>query len=123
MDTQVAQTQENPAIISGLEILIQLYEGCIAFLNQASQACEDGRVDDFKDKLGRGKRIIEHFQNTLDYDSGGPVPNQLNDLYTFMLESLAQSGLTHEADYINRVVEQLEILLDGWRGARPLVLS
>ncbi|MBF0423194.1 MAG: flagellar protein FliS [Magnetococcales bacterium] len=73
--------------------------------------------------MGRGRRIIEHFQSTLDYDNGGPVPNQLNDLYNFMLDSLTQSGLTHETDYIHRVVEQLEILLDGWRGARPSVLS
>ena len=123
MNTQLAQSQATPSISSGLEILIQLYEGCIKFLNQASEACENGRVDDFKDRLQRGQKIIEHFQNTLDYEQGGQVPNQLNDLYTFMLDSLTQSGLTHETDYIQQVVEQLEILLDGWRGARPLILS
>ncbi|MBF0146010.1 MAG: flagellar export chaperone FliS [Magnetococcales bacterium] len=123
MNTQLVQSQEAPSISSGLDILIQLYEGCIKFLNQASEACENGRVDDFKDRLQRGQKIIEHFQNTLDYEKGGQVPNQLNDLYTYMLDSLIQSGLTHETDYIQRVVEQLEILLEGWRGARPLILS
>lgn len=123
MNMPLPNSQESPAIASGLDILIQLYEGCILFLNQAAQACEDGRVDDFKDRLNRGQRIIEHFKNTLDFEKGGQVPNQLNDLYNFMLESLAQSGLTHETNYIQRVVEQLEILLEGWRGARPMVHS
>ncbi|MBF0108999.1 MAG: flagellar export chaperone FliS [Magnetococcales bacterium] len=123
MNTPMVQSQDNPSLNAGLDILIQLYEGCIGFLNQASEACENGRVDDFKDRLYRGQRIIEHFQNTLDYEQGGQVPNQLNDLYNFMLDNLTQSGLTHETDYIDQVVEQLEILLDGWRGARPLVLS
>ncbi|MBF0132698.1 MAG: flagellar export chaperone FliS [Magnetococcales bacterium] len=123
MNMQLAQTQRTPVIPSGLDILIQLYEGCIIFLKEAEEACENGRVDDFKDRLLRGRRIIEHFQKTLDYEQGGQVPKQLNELYTFMLDSLTQSSLTHDTDYIQRVVEQLEILLDGWRGARPSTLS
>ncbi|HIJ84042.1 MAG: flagellar protein FliS [Magnetococcales bacterium] len=123
MNMPLAKSQESPTVASGLDILIQLYEGCIRFLQQASEACDDGRIDDFKDRLGRGQKIIEHFQGTLDYGQGGQVPTQLNDLYSFMLESLTQSSLTHESDYIQRVVEQLEILLEGWRGARPLVIS
>lgn len=108
---------------TGLEILIQLYEGCINFLDEAILASEEGRVEDFDNRLMRGRRIVEHFQNTLDFEQGGPVPAQLNDLYTFMLDSLTQADLTHETRYIRQVTEQLEILLDGWRGARPILMQ
>lgn len=117
MNVQSYEAQGAEHVPSGLEVLIQLYEGCINFLEEASQACEDGRVEDYNDRLMRGRRIIEHFQNTLDFEQGGPVPNQLNDLYTFMLDALTQADLTHETKYIRQVTEQLSILLDGWRGA------
>lgn len=102
--------------LSQLEVLIQLYEGSIQFLEQAAIACEDGRVAEFKHWMQRGRRIIEEFQRTLDFTQGGQVPAQLNDLYGYMLDSLTQAGLTHEAEFIHRVIEQLRILLDGWRG-------
>ena len=102
---------------SPLEVLIQLYEGAIDFLEKSVEACEDGRVDAFKDLLLRGRRIIEEFQRTLDFEQGGQVPAQLNDLYVFMLDSLTQAELTHDTQYIQRVISHLSILLDGWRGA------
>ena len=81
---------------SPLDVLIQLYEGAIDFLERSVEACEDGRVDEFKDLLQRGRLIIEEFQKTLDFTQGGQVPAQLNDLYEFMLESLSQADLTHD---------------------------
>ena len=122
MSVQTISSQKTEHIPSGLDVLIQLYEGCINFLDEAAVACEEGRVEDFDDRLLRGRRIIEHFQNTLDFEQGGPVPNQLNDLYTFMLDALTQADLTHETKYIRQVTSQLSTLLDGWCGAKPAVL-
>ena len=103
--------------LSPLEVLIQLYEGAIDFLEQSAVACEEGRVDEFKELLGRGQRIIEEFQQTLDFSQGGDVSIRLNELYEFMLESLTQAGLTHDGQYIQTVINNLQVLLDGWRSA------
>ena len=118
METQgQEQVWQVGHVPSPLEVLIQLYEGAIDFLEKSVEACEDGRVDAFKDLLLRGRRIIEEFQRTLDFEQGGQVPAQLNDLYVFMLDSLTQAELTHDTQYIQRVISHLSILLDGWRGA------
>lgn len=101
---------------SPLDVLIQLYEGAIDFLERAVEACDDGRVDEFKELLVRGRLIIEEFQKTLDFEKGGQVPAQLNDLYEFMLDSLTQADLTHDTQYIQRVIGHLSVLLEGWRG-------
>ncbi len=108
--------QADPPL-SPLAVLIQLYEGAIRFLKQSVVACEEGEVDAFKESLERGRRIIEEFQRTLDFSQGVGVSTQLNDLYTFMLENLTQAGLTHDVQYIQQVVDNLSVLLDGWRSA------
>ena len=107
----------DAADLSPLEILIQLYEGAIRFLERAAVACEEGMVDEFKEYLERGRRIIEEFQRTLDFSQASGVSNQLNDLYGFMLDNLSQAKLTHDVQYIQQVIKNLQILLDGWRGA------
>lgn len=118
--TNMTRTEPPPSAnldgLSQLEVLIQLYEGSIQFLEQAAKACDEGRVAEFKHWMQRGRRIIEEFQRTLDFSKGGEVPAQLNDLYSYMLDSLTQAGLTHDSEFIRRVVEQLQVLLDGWRG-------
>ncbi|MEO5377452.1 MAG: flagellar export chaperone FliS [Magnetococcus sp. DMHC-6] len=106
----------DPDQESQLDLLVRLYEGAIAFLNKAIKACESSEIDQFKYFIQRGRRIIEEFQNTLDFTEGGLVPTQLNDLYEYMLDSLTQATLTHDTLFVERVNEQLEVLLDGWRG-------
>lgn len=106
------------AEMSPLDVLIRLYEGAIDFLKQADHACQDGEVDTFKVHLLKGRRIIEEFQRTLDFKNGGQITAQLNDLYNFMLGSLTQAELTHDTQFVQRVVDQLQTLLDGWLGAR-----
>ena len=101
---------------SPLSVLIQLYEGAIDFFNRSMEACDEGRIDEFKELLQRGRRIIEEFQKTLDFDHGDQVPAQLNDLYVFMLDSVTQAELTHDTQYVQRVIDHLVVLLDGWRG-------
>ncbi|MBF0162240.1 MAG: flagellar protein FliS [Magnetococcales bacterium] len=103
--------------LAPLTILIRLYEGAIDFLERSLVACEGGQVDDFQALLGRGQRIIEEFQRTLDFSQDGDVSIRLNELYEFMLESLTQAGLTHDGQYIRSVVNTLHTLLDGWRSA------
>ncbi|MBF0367975.1 MAG: flagellar export chaperone FliS [Magnetococcales bacterium] len=118
---EIKAAEADPAApdqLSQLDILIQLYEGGINFLEQAITACEAGETETFKSFLERGRRIIEEFKKTLNFDEGGQVPAQLNDLYDFMLDSLTQADLTHDTLYIRRVIEQLQVLLDGWRGVQ-----
>jgi len=117
MQSRAEQNQPEEGSNGRLDVLIQLYEGAIDFLEKSMAACDDGQVDEFKECLQRGRRIIEEFQKTLNFNKGGQVTAQLNDLYVFMLDSLTQADLTHDTLYIERVIEQLKILLDGWRGA------
>ena len=120
MDRAVREQEGEQAaepVLSPLEILIQLYEGAVQFLEQSVVACEAGQVEVFEEFLGRGRRIIEEFQRTLDFSQGGDVSTQLNALYEFMLENLAQAGATGVVQSVRWVVGSLKTLLAGWRNA------
>lgn len=113
--------QSRTEMASRGDILIMLYEGAIRFLEQSIQEFEGKKGFDYmarhKTLLRKGRAIIEEFQNTLDFDAGGEISFQLNDLYIFMLDSLTQANITRDISYIRRVINLLSTLLDGWRGA------
>ncbi|MBF0188871.1 MAG: flagellar protein FliS [Magnetococcales bacterium] len=113
-----AQSEQPEGALSQMEVLIRLHVGAIDFLNKSMTACDEGNIDDFKGLLERSRKIIEEFQRTLDFKRGGQISTHLNSLYEFMLSSLSQAELTHDTLFIQRVVRQLETLLDGWRGAQ-----
>ncbi|MBF0283637.1 MAG: flagellar export chaperone FliS [Magnetococcales bacterium] len=99
------------------EILLMLYEGAVRFLERSIAELEAGNFAEHKNFLRRGRAIIEEFQNTLDFEKGGELALQLFDLYGTMLDFLSQANIRRDAGYIRRVINMLNTLLEGWRGA------
>lgn len=105
------------------DLLIMLYEGAIRFLERSISAKQEGRLGEHKTMLGKGRAIIEEFQNTLDMEVGGDLAYQLFELYAFMLDNLTQANLRNAVEPIQEVLEMLKTLLEGWRGAVSQVKS
>lgn len=99
------------------DILIMLYEGAIRFLERSISEFEAGKLGDHKTYLSRGRAIVEEFQNTLDWENGGQITIQLNDLYTHILDGLTDANLKQDMAPIQNAIQILGTLLDGWRGA------
>lgn len=99
------------------DILIMLYEGAIRFLEQSIQAHEAGQLGEHKRLLGRGRAIVEEFQNTLNMEVGGELANVLFDLYQYMLDLLTKANMNREMGHVREVIGLLQNLLDGWREA------
>lgn len=100
------------------DILLLLYEGAIRFLNQSIRELEEnGNLGEHKRLLGRGRSIIEEFQNTLDFEKGLELSVNLFELYEYMLYALTQANLTRDMEHVRSAVRVLEILQEGWRGA------
>lgn len=99
------------------DILIMLYEGAIRFLEQSIQALEADNLSEHKRLLGRGRAIIEEFQNTLDVELAGELGVALFDLYQYMLTLLSRANITRDMASVREVIGLLQTLLDGWRDA------
>ncbi|MBF0123995.1 MAG: flagellar export chaperone FliS [Magnetococcales bacterium] len=99
------------------DLVIMLYEGAIRFLEKSILENDAGNLQPHKEFLRRGLAIISELQNTLDFQKGGDLAIQLFELYGFMLDRLTQANITRDNSCIRDVINQLNILLDGWRVA------
>ena len=99
------------------QILIMLYDGAIRFVRQAKLAIENGRQADKATAIRKAVAIITEFSNTLDYETGGEVALDLNQLYDFMTRELSAVNIRSDAKRLEPVEKILLDLREGFSGA------
>lgn len=99
------------------QILIMLYDGAIRFVRQAKLAIEENRLGDKAQAINRAVAIITEFSNTLDYEAGGDLALELNQLYDFAVRELAAVNAGNDARRLEPVEKVLLDLREGFVGA------
>lgn len=95
-------------------IMIMLYDGAIRFLRQARQAMEQGERVEKLEKVSRAVAIITELSNTLDFEKGGEVAENLDGLYWFMIRELTRGNTRNDGNPIDVSENILLELREGW---------
>jgi flagellar protein FliS len=118
MNAYVNSYQQNQIRTASPEqILILLYEGAIRFLKQAKMAVEEGEHVTRLEKISRAVAIITELSNTLDFQKGGEVAENLDALYAYMARELSRCNIENDPAPIDTAIEILSELLEAWRQA------
>lgn len=106
------QTSVNSA--SREKLLLMLYEGAIKFVKKAIIATETKNVADRGLYIGKAYDIIMELSNTLNFEVGGDIAKNLEQLYVFIMEKLTQANIKGDAANLHEVLKILTTLNDGW---------
>lgn len=98
-----------------IKIVILLYEGAIKNLNIATRVLPTD-ADEASVKINKTLAIINYLRNALDHEQGGEISANLERLYDYMRDRLAEANIRKETDKLGEVIGLLQILLEGWRG-------
>lgn len=98
-----------------IKIVILLYEGAIKNLNIATRVLPTD-ADEASVKINKTLAIINYLRNALDHEQGGEISANLERLYDYMRDRLAEANIRKESDKLGEVIGLLQILLEGWRG-------
>lgn len=96
------------------QIMLMLYEGAIRFTKQAIAACEQNNVSERGKYIMRAYDIILEFQASLNHNVAGDLPQQLENLYVYMLEQYTKANLTGNINSLKSCLQVLENLYEGW---------
>lgn len=110
------QKYKQTAIMSASkeQIMLMLYEGAIRFTKQAIAACEQNNVSERGKYIMRAYDIILEFQASLNHNVAGDLPQQLENLYVYMLEQYTKANLTGNINSLKSCLQVLENLYEGW---------
>lgn len=101
------------------QLVVMLYDGAIAALNQAHGHLAAGRVAEKAEQISRAARIIdEGLKAGVDVEAGGAIGQQLVSLYEYMSMRLLQANLRNDAGALEEVVRLLSGLRSAWVGIK-----
>ncbi len=112
--SQNYQTQQiMTASPAGLVVL--LYDKAMSLLNETAAAIERGDIEARHTSNRKAIDIIAHLWSTLDLEQGGEIAGNLNKIYSFMMERLADVDSKNDPQAARDVIALLDPLRKSWR--------
>ena len=96
------------------KLLLMMYEGAIKFTKRAIVACETKDIAERGLNIGRAYDIIMELNNTLNFEIGGDISRNLEQLYMFMTEQYTKANATGDVVPLHTVLKILNTLNDAW---------
>lgn len=98
-------------------VLITLYDAAIRFVGQAVEQIGRGELGPKGTSLGRAHSIIAEFINALDHDASPDLCRNLEQVYGFMLDKIAEANANMDAAPLEPVLRHLTEMRDTWQEA------
>lgn len=99
---------------SPARLVVMLYDRAIQSLNDAIKAIEAGDIERRWKSNKNANEIITHLAMTLNFEQGGEIALNLNDLYRFMLRTLVNVDVRNDPQAARDVIKLLEPLRASW---------
>ena len=111
------QREQEIQTASRVKLVIMLLEGAICFNRKAMAAMEKKERVVALENTDRANKIIMHLYESLNFEQGGRVSEQLASLYNYICDCYSKfakrdNSAVSVLDSVNTV---LNTLLEGWR--------
>lgn len=98
-----------------LKLVVMLYDGAISAIKRAIEHINRRDMLAKHKELMRAHDIIFELMACLDKERGGEVAQNLQSLYTYMINRLMEANATLNVDILNEVAGLLANLNESWR--------
>ena len=98
-------------------LVVIVFEQLVVNLERARIAMDRNDVELRVTSLRRARGLVGELLATLDFEKGGPLANQLADLYQFMLYELVDIGQRKDVATLRKLVNIATSLRDAFTAA------
>ncbi|MCS7278947.1 MAG: flagellar export chaperone FliS [Thermodesulfobacteriaceae bacterium] len=111
------QNQVNQA--SPLDLILMLYNKAIGCLRLSKKSIEEGieKPENLKKKvenLDKTLDILIYLKSCLNFEQGGEIAKNLNEIYTVLIEELFKIKVNNDIEVLEKSIETLETLKKAW---------
>jgi flagellar protein FliS len=99
------------------QLVVMLFDHLVLQMTTARIAMEQGDVAKRVTAIGKARAILSELNDTLNFEAGGHIAEQLSSLYVFLLAELTDAGFKRDAAYMVRLTQICATLRDGFVGA------
>ena len=71
--------------------------------------------------VARSKRIVLGLQGALDFEKGGDLAENLNELYGYVNRRLLVVDTQNDLNVIDEIIELMDEIRDAWGGVKKMM--
>lgn len=111
------QKEQEVRTAGRVKLVVMLLEGAICFNKKAEAAMESGHRNVVLENVDRAAKIVMHLYESLNFEQGGKVSEQLASLYNYICDRYAKfvKGKLEDRTTLASVNGVLGTLLDAWK--------
>ncbi|BCX89077.1 flagellar protein FliS [Methylomarinovum tepidoasis] len=111
---QQVGTEGQVADADGHRLVMLLFEGALERINAARAALEAGNLARKGELIGKAVTILGGLRETLDFEAGGELAENLDLLYGYMQRRLLEAHVKNQPELMQEVVGLLRPLAEAW---------
>ncbi|MFS0879540.1 flagellar export chaperone FliS [Bacillus sp. 7586-K] len=108
-----AYQQNSITTASPGELTLMLYNGCIKFINQASQAIDASNIQEKNTNIQKAQKIITELMITLNKDY--EVAKKFEVMYEYMNHRLIEANIKNDKEILKEVENYVVEFRDTWK--------
>ena len=108
------QVATGVATADSTRLILMLFDGLLDSLTSARGHIEHGNIAEKGKALSRASRIVLGLQGALDFNQGGDLARNLDDLYGYVTRRILQANVANDVAIIDEVRGLMLEIRDAW---------
>jgi len=119
--TRAAQSYGSVQLVTGVatadnvQLIQMLFDGLLESLATARGHIENNNIMGKSSALSRAGRIVVGLQGALDFDRGGELATNLNELYAYMTRRILHANANNDVETLSEVASLVRDISEAWR--------
>ncbi len=109
------------AVANKVELIQMLFDGLIESLMIAKGHIERNNIEEKSKALSRAGRIVVGLQGALDFQQGGDLAANLNELYSYVTRRLLHINARNDLEALSEVHGLMTEVRQAWREVPALL--
>lgn len=115
------QVTTGVATANGVQLIQMLFDGLLESLAAARGHIENGAIEEKSRSIARAGRIVVGLQSALDFERGGELAQNLNELYSYITRRLFQVNAQNDLQALAEVQGLVRDVAEAWQSLPALL--
>ena len=109
------------ASANGAQLIQMLFDGLLESLAATKGHIQNGAIVEKGKSIARASRIVIGLQGALDFERGGDLANNLNELYGYVTRRLLHVNARNDLDAVEEIFGLMNEIRSAWEGVPDLI--
>lgn len=109
------------ASANGVQLIQMLFDGLLESLAATKGHIQNGDIVQKGKSIARASRIVIGLQGALDFERGGDLANNLNELYGYVTRRLLHVNARNDLDALEEIFGLMNEIRSAWEGVPDLI--